>query len=155
MNKTKLLETLRRFVAQRPGLDTRDYFNHPRDEQGIAAYRSDSRAITKAKRDAEALLSYIERRDSITAEDIVRASKNAFSGRLTITPKGDGFEIDYCVGQYWPMEYRKATAAVAVSAIWERLREDLPQEFPFLEAKKVRDAARRELGSDLARRWFN
>lgn len=155
MDKTALIQTLRRFIAQRPGLDPRNYVSHNRDIEGFAAYRADSRAITKDKHDAEALLSYIERRDSITAEDIVRASKNAFAGRLTITPKGEGFEIDYCIGQYWPMEYRRATAAVAVSAIWERLREDAPQDFPFLEAKTVREAARRELGATLARRWFN
>jgi hypothetical protein len=154
MDKTALLETLHRFIAQRPGLDPRNYISHHRDIEGIAAYRSDSRAITKDRHDAEALLAYIERRDSITAEDIIRASKNAFAGRLTIAPKGDGFEVDYCTGQYWPMEYRRATAAVAVSAIWERLREDLPKG-PPMEAKTVRDAARRELGVALARRWFN
>ena len=154
MDKTALIETLRRFISQRPGLDPRNYVSHHRDIEGFAAYRSDSRAITKDRHDAEALLAYIGRRDSITAEDILRASKNAFSGRLTITPNGDGFEVDYCTGQYWPMEYRRATAAVAVSAIWERLREDLPKHFP-IEAKTVREAARRELGATLARRWFN
>ena len=158
MNKTALLEALYKFIAKRPGLDPREYCSGPRDIEGFAAYRSDSRAITRDRRDAEAMLRYIELRDSITAEDIIRASKHAFSGRLTITPKGEGFELDYCIGQYWPMEYRKATAAVLASAIRARLRDDagLDQAQPFqLEAKRLQEAARRELGAPIARRFFH
>lgn len=151
MNKIALLETLYKFIAKRPGLDPREYCSGPRDIEGFAAYRSDSRAITRDRHDAEAMLRYIELRDSITAEDILRASKHAFSGRLTITPKGDGFELDYCIGQYWPMEYRKATAAVLASAVWEYLRRGMNGQ----EGDKIRLAARRELGAPIARRFFH
>jgi hypothetical protein len=150
MNKTQLLEALHKFIAQKPGLETGNYIQGPRDATGVAAYRSDSRKITGDKHDAQALLRYVEMRDTITAHDILAASKNAFSGRLTITPKGEGFELDYCTGQYWPMEYRRATAAVLASAIWEYLRRNTVG-----TADSVRSAARRELGATLARRWFH
>jgi hypothetical protein len=148
MNKTTLLESLSKFIAQRPGLDPREYGG---GLEGFAAYRSDSRKITRDKHDAQALLRYIELRDTITAQDIIDASKHAFSGRLTITPKGDGFDLDYCTGQYWPMEYRKATASVLASTVWGYLRRGMEGQ----GGDKIRHAARRELGAPLARRFFN
>jgi hypothetical protein len=155
MNKIHLLEALHKFIAQKPGLETGNYIRGPQDASGIAAYRSDSRTITKDRRDAHALLRYVAMRNTITVQDIIEASKRVFSGRLTITPKGDGFDLDYCIGQYRSIEYRKAAAAVLAEAIWARLRDDAPQHHPFLEAKVVREAARRELGATLARRWFH
>jgi hypothetical protein len=86
------------------------------DTAGRSAYRSDARSITKDLHDARYLLDYIAIRDSITAERILEAAKHSFSGRLSITPDGDGFKVDYCTGQYWPTEYRRATAAVLSSA---------------------------------------
>jgi len=156
MNKTALLDTLHRWIAKRPGLDSRDYIRGWNDRDGRAAYFSESRSITKDRHQAEALLGYVARRDSITAEDILEASKHAFSGRLTITPQndGDGFSINYCVGQYWPTEYRRAACAVLASAIWNRLREDLPPEIEN-RGDAIRKNARRELGRTLAARWFN
>jgi len=171
MNKTALLEALSRFIAKRPGLDPREYCSGPRDIEGFAAYRSDSRAITRDKHDALAMLRYIKLRDSITAEKIVEASKHAFSGRLTIEPiymQNSGYyglepevvdySIQYCPGQYFPMEYRRATAAVLASAIYARLRDDaeISQPQPHqLERNIVREAARRELGASIARRFFH
>jgi hypothetical protein len=32
-------------------------------------------------------------------------------------------EIDYCTGQYFPTEYRRAACAVLASALWEYTRE--------------------------------
>ena len=78
MNKTALLEALSKFIAQRPGLEWGNYGD-------ATLYRSESRSITKDRHHAETLLRYVALRDSITAEDIVKASKESFSGRLTIT----------------------------------------------------------------------
>ncbi len=156
MNKAALLRSLENWIAKRPGLDPRDYIRSWDDKDGRAAYFSESRAITKDRHHAQALLRYVTYRDSITAEDILRASRDAFSGRLTITPlsDGEGFSLDYCVGQYWPTEYRKAVCAVLASAIWNRIREDLPPEIEY-KGDAIRKAARRELGRPLANRWFN
>ena len=156
MNKTTLIETLHRWIAKRPGLDPRDYIRGWDDRDGRAAYFSESRSITKDRHQAEAMLLYVARRDSITAEDIIKASRDAFSGRLTITPQndGDGFSIDYCVGQYWPTEYRRAVCAVLASAIWNRIREDIPPETEN-KGDAIRAAARRELSRPIASRWFS
>jgi hypothetical protein len=112
MNKHALIETLHDWINQRPGLEPANYMRGWNDTAGRSAYRSDARSITKDLHDARYLLDYIAIRDSITAERILEAAKHSFSGRLSITPKGDGFKVDYCIGQYWSMEYRKATAAV-------------------------------------------
>lgn len=168
MNKTALLEALSKFIAQRPGLEWGNYGD-------ATLYRSESRSITKDRHHAETLLRYVALRDSITAEDIIKASKESFSGRLTITAEGDGFRLDYCTGQYFPTEYRRAVCAVLASAIWSRIVEDMPpsdgtkvctsvyggntyevQTYQGVQAGEyIRKQARQELGAPIARRWFN
>jgi hypothetical protein len=91
-------------------------------------------------------------RDSITAADIIEASKRAYSGRLQINQTADGFDVDYCTGQYFPTEYRRAAACVLACAIWQRLAADRNHQG---DANDIRKAARRELGSTLAREFFN
>ena len=151
MNKTALIETLHDWITQRPGLEPANYMRGWNDTAGRSAYRSDARSITKDLHDARYLLDYIAIRDSITAERILEAAKHSFSGRLSITPKNDGFKVDYCIGQYWSMEYRKATAAVLSGAIWDWLREGRQNTD---DADTIRKAARREFPASIARRWF-
>lgn len=170
MNKQTLIAAIRAFINQRPGLEYGNYGDP-------VAYRAEMRSITKARKDALALLASVAWRDSITAEKIIEAAKHAYSGRLTITPKGDGFELDYCTGQYWPTEYRNAACAVLSGALWSYFRDNMPapvgmvkrtlsdgadyetEAYPFA-GKKVsagdylRMTAKRELGNAGAR-WFN
>ena len=98
-------------------------------------YRRESAAITRDMHDYYNIQRRIVWRDSITAEDIIEAAERAFSGRLTINDISahydDGstyhaFSINYCVGQYFPTEYRKAACAVLASAWWDNTREDCP-----------------------------
>ena len=152
MNKTALIETLHAWINQRPGLEPANYISGWDDTAGRSAYRSDARSITKDLHDARYLLDYIAIRDSISAERILDAAKNYFSGRLSITPKDDGFEVDYCIGQYWSMEYRKAAAAVLSGAIWDWLRDNRQNKD---DTDAIRKAARREFPASIARRWFN
>ncbi len=75
--KQAICEALRNWIAQRPGMDPRDY--------GSASdYRSESRRITRQKNDALTLLRAVESHDTLTADDLLRASESAFSGRLRI-----------------------------------------------------------------------
>ena len=131
--KQQLLETLDAFVHQRPGLDPRDYGDW-------RAYRRESAAITKDMHDYYAIRGNIVWRDSITADDIIKASEHAFSGRLTIEElpvqnagyygvKATYFKLSYCAGQYMPTEYRKAACAVLASAWWDATRKDCPIEY--------------------------
>lgn len=149
MNKSKLIEALHHWINQRPGLEPANYISGWNDTEGRSAYRSESRSITRDLNDARYFLDYVAIRDSITAEQILDAARHSFSGRLSIEPDGDGFKVDYCTGQYWPTEYRKAAAAVLKGAIWEWLREGRT------EPDTVRKAARREFPASIARRWFN
>lgn len=143
ITKQNLIALLYGFVAQRPRLEFGNYGD-------TGAYRSEARSIAKDKRDAEALIRYVALRDSITADDILRAMRGAYAGRLSLAAdkKGSPY-LDYCVGQYWPTEYRRAVAAVMAQCIWDWLRDG--QEWG---GDKIRDAARRELGQSIAHRWF-
>lgn len=133
--KQTLIACLRRWIAQRPGLEFGNYGD-------VSAYRSEMRSITKDRHHAETLLRSIEWRDSITADAIIEASKRAYSGRLSITEPTPGrFVIDYCTGQYWPTEYRRAVCAVLSSVLWDYWRDQ-------------RSTAKREFGRSIAQRWF-
>lgn len=142
--KEKLLESLHRWIAQRPGLDFANYGE-------ISSYRSEMRSITKDRHHAEALLAAVSWRE-ITADSIIEASKHAFSGRLTIEETPNGFSIQYCTGQYFPTEYRRAVCAVLSSALWDYWRES---DGFSCGADDIRQTAKKELGRSLASRWFN
>jgi len=70
---------------------------------------------------------------------------------LSLVDRGDRVEVDYCTGQYFPTEYRRAACAVLASALWEYWR---PAVYKDGQGDKIRAIARRELSSRLARRWF-
>lgn len=144
--KQAILDTLRKFIAQRPGLEFANYGD-------VSAYRSEMRSITKDRHHAETLLNAVAWRDSITADDLIRASQGAFSGRLTITEQDGKVRIDYCTGQYFPTEYRRAVCAVLASAFWDYWRENSLQ--PKVTGDSIRATARKEFGRSIGSRWFN
>lgn len=145
--KEALLLALRQWINQRPGLDARDYDR--------ASYRSESRQITQDRSDALEILAAVALRSYVTADHILQAAKHAFSGRLTITETAPGeFKLDYCTGQYWPTEYRKAAAAVLASAFWQAYRADLPADFENA-GDHLRNFFRIEFGAAIQGRWFN
>lgn len=153
--KQILLETLRAFARQRPGLEFANYGS-------ASSYRSEARSIQRDLQDAETLLSAVGWRDSITADDLLKA-QSAYSGRLSIKETTPGrFELDYCTGQYWPTEYRKAVCAVLASALWDYARGNTAT--PELAGGKafrgspgdlIRSYFRREFGARMQKRWFD
>jgi hypothetical protein len=146
--KQSLIEALQRFIAQRPGLEFGNYGD-------VSAYRSEMRSITKDRHHAEALLSAVAWCDSITADDIIKASEGAFSGRLSITePEPGKFVLDYCTGQYWPTEYRRAVCSVLSSTLWNYWRDCAAPDAPS-KGDRIRATASRELSRSIAQRWFN
>ena len=145
--RDNIIEALYSWIRQRPGLDPRNYISDWRDAAGRAAYRSDSRSITTQLHHARIMLRYIELRPSITGAMLQAAIDQ--SSRLSYSAD-EG--LDYTTGQYWSMEYRAAACRVMASAIWDWLREgqgDAAMGFT------IREAARRELGATIARRWFS
>lgn len=143
LTKNHILTALRAWINQRPGLDFCNYGD-------VSAYRSELRGITRDRKEALVLLRAIELRDSITAEQILAAFPHAYSGRLSISEATNkagepAAKLDYCTGQYWPTEYRKAAAAVLASVLWDYFRRCMP----------APDAAKREFGSSIQARWFH
>lgn len=156
--KAQVIAALRAFINQRPGLEFGNYGTVP-------AYRAECRQIAKDKRDALELLRAVEWRDSITADAIIEAAKGAYSGRLTIETRDNGAAaVDYCTGQYFPTEYRKAACAVLASALWDWTRDKCaptpanPASYRRWTASKgdwLRAHFRKEFGRSIASRWFN
>lgn len=177
--KQAIIDALDKWIRQRPGLEFGNYGEWP-------AYRAEVRSIGKDLREARILLRQVELRDSITADDLLEASRSAYSGRLTLTvaphpcaPDGCTTnmvaKIDYCTGQYWPTEYRRAVCAVLASALWARKRADMPEPFkvygtndnwyalkdsekparPVSAGDWIRQSFRREFGRGMASRWFS
>ena len=156
MTREQILNALAAWIKQRPGLEFGNYGD-------MRTYRAELRQIAKDRRDAETLLRAVALRPSITAEDLIAATR-AYSGRLQIKDRGNavGVHIEYCTGQYWPTEYRKAVCAVLASALWEDTRIDMPTEStrerlqPGVSAGDwIRNKFRREFGRSIAQRWFN
>lgn len=144
--KETIIACLRKFIAQRPGLEFANYGD-------VALYRAEMRSITKDRHHAEELIRAVSWRDSLTADDILHAAKHAHSGRLSITEPTPGrFVLDYCTGQYWPTEYRRAVCSVLSSALWDYWRECGGA---ASTGDAIRKAASRELSRSIAQRWFN
>lgn len=175
LSKTHILTALSSWISQRPGLDFANYGDVP-------AYRADLRQITKDRHDAERLLNFVALRESITAEMLLAAFPRGYSGRLSISEatnkRGEvSARLEYCTGQYWPTEYRKAACAVLAAAIWDWQRSNMPPsqgkvtrvtgvgafaretEHESIEGLSpgdwLRAKFRREFGRRIQARWFD
>lgn len=147
-DKETIIDLLDRFNRSRPGLEFGNYGD-------LKSYRQEARQIARDKREADKLISAVARA-SVTAEGLAEAFR-AFSGRLSLTEHRGKPALDYCTGQYYPTEYRKAVAAVCASALWDHYRESYcaaakPGES---DGDAIRRCFRREYGRTLANRWFN
>ena len=114
LNVPRTAQVLVCYASQNPGLDYRDYASGWNDANGRRAYFQESRQITKDwHRVCNAIRSC---EHGVTDADVIEACQRAFSGRLQMEKHGNGYRVDYCTGQYWPTEYRKAVASVLESA---------------------------------------
>lgn len=119
IQRAEMLHALRAFICQRPGLEPSNYYSDWRDRAGIAAYRQESREITRDRADALALLDYVSRQAiGLTPEYLVSGS-----GRLFWDAQAKGW--DYHTGQYFPTEYRAAAARLLANALWDYWRAGL------------------------------
>jgi len=115
------LRMLASYAAKNPGLDFRDYCSDYRDTNGRAAYFSEARSITNdLGRVREAILTAYYA--GVTDDDLIECSQGE---RLTIERTPGGFDLDYCVGQYWPTEYRGAVARLLHRATHKAARRNL------------------------------
>lgn len=146
MTKANIIAALYTWIKQRPGLEYANYGD-------LTSYRTEHSHIARNKRDAEILLARVAIADTITADDLVMASKSAFCGRLSFN---DDASIDYCTGQYWPTEYRTAVCVVLASALWENERTNGPGHIAgHSYGAQLSAKFRKEFGVGIAKRWFN
>ncbi len=133
------------YASQGPGLDARDYFSDWRDANGRKAYRDEIRNIGK---DWKRLKQLLQEAAAVGVEDrhIVSAAQSAYSGRY----EWSGSEWDYCVGQYWPTEYRAGACAIVSQAIRERRREVPPKTHAAATVTELK-----RLNRDNGRCWFD
>ena len=144
MSKQDILNSLTKFVNQRPGLPFADYGD-------AAIYRRDYRQhCQQPKQDFEVLVRAVEWRDSLFAGDIREGFKRAFGGRLSLL---DDETLDYTPGQHGALEYRRAACAVLASVLWDYWREDTPENMTPRE--HITRTARREFGRGIAGRYFD
>ena len=100
------VRVLASFAARNPGIDPQNY-GYGMD--AWRAYRSESRSVS---RDLSEVRRQLERAVAwgVTDADVEDATRG---DRLTLERRPDGtLRVDYCCGQYWPTEYRKAVARV-------------------------------------------
>jgi hypothetical protein len=132
--KAEILAAMREHIGQRSGWSSLD------------GCISDYRDMLREGREARKMLRFVEMRDSITADNILAACKQAFSGRLTYNAQKQRF--DYCTGQYFPTEYRAAACAVLASVIWDYFRDSYPSR------DRIEKEVRGYLGRGIVSRWF-
>lgn len=134
-----ILDKLEQFLNMRPGLEPENYGGD------ISLYRQDYREnCYRPLQDGRKLIAAVRWRD-ITDEDIIRASRTAFSGRLEVSHE----RIDYTPGQYGPAEFRHAVCAVLASALWNYFCRDWTG--PLESGRELRDYVRRSLKHELGR----
>jgi len=113
------------FAAQNPGLDFANY--------GQAKAYNDEMASISQDWKRFKLAVALAANEGVTDAAIIAAAPSAFSGRLTWVSndylrENHGMNTDYtprwdyCTGQYWPTEYRKAAATVLEQAIRDTRR---------------------------------
>jgi hypothetical protein len=157
--KQDILHVLSAFVAQRPGLEPGNYDSE-------SSYRAESRRITRDRHDYDTLAAAVAWR-SIDADALIAAT-SAYCGRLQIKEGGKGrrVTVDYCTGQYFPTEYRRAACAVLAKALWDYTRNHaMPEPMKTPDGRELYDGRsagewlrryfRREFGARLARSWFD
>lgn len=98
----------KKWIAQKPRLDPGNYGF---DGNGVAAFHAEAAAIREQRARARLALKAAEALP-YSPEALERACVRAFSGRLEIRTDEEGTRLEYCVGQYWPTEYRLAAAVV-------------------------------------------
>ena len=130
-----ILDTLRTFAESRPGIEPVNYGSW-RD------YRRESAAVTRDLHHARALINAA----SWIGPEYLRA-RLTDGGRLSLRPNGG---VDYCAGQYYPTEYRRAVCRAVASALWSAMADAYAAE----TGTAIRGRLRRQFGRTITERYF-
>jgi len=149
MKNFNFISLLSDFVAKCPGFDLSNY-------PTIQHYRRDYYKAFKYKNAYELLLIQAERIFSI--EDI----NAALGERLKNNPGRLSYNIDqeqlqYCTGQYFPVEYRYAAFSVLLCTVWDLTRNLLQEgkEEHITEPEIRAYLNKRFRGNKIALKWIN
>ena len=134
--KTQLIENLIRYLNARPGFEFGNYGD-------LAAYRADVRKATKQKHQAMELLNYIARSESLTLTAMLWEMQPR--DRLSVNP--ETLAVEYCAGQYFPIEYRAAARSAFVQMLWTWAREHCGCD----SREKIQAFARRNFSRSVAK----
>jgi hypothetical protein len=145
METNDIINALRGFVEQRPGLNPANYGDRK-------SYRQESREVTRDLHDAREILGVASW--TVTADDILAAARG---GRLSINERPDGIAVEYHTGQYFPTEYRKAVCRVLAQALWNHNRERYSDSAKPGESAgdAIRRRFRQMFGHRITRRYFD
>lgn len=155
--RERILSAIMKFARQRPGIDPRNYITPGYwNREDVANYRREVREVTADLADLREIIQSVRRRENVTAGDLIRATR-AYSGRLLIIEdsESDAVRIEYCTGQYFPTEYRKACCAVLAHALWDYSRANCLRAGIENIGDELRKGFAREFSRRVARRYFN
>jgi hypothetical protein len=142
-----ITEKLVKFVSQKPGLDFCNYGD-------VKSYRSEMNEITKDRHDFNELLSLALRRIE-NFEEKLTFNLQKSSGRLTLNENN---ELDYCIGQYFPTEYRPAANHVIAQLIFNDYRDEKETNSPnpvYNTGQEIRKAISKNVSKRVMRNYFN
>lgn len=142
-DRDKMLDDLLTHINRRTGMDFRDYASSWMDKDGIQAFKEEYREVLRDGKDARTLLAAMRWRALSISMEILYL--NQVNGRLTYNPERGW---DYCVGQYWPTEYRSAACRYLRDCYVQAGRS------AGKDYETIKKEARRELGRGIVNRWF-
>jgi hypothetical protein len=150
------IEKLVKFVNQRSGINPNDYYSDWKDTEGIKAYRSETREITKDRTDFFELLSLAQRRIDNFEEKLTYNLIHT-NGRLVLK----NGELEYVTGQYFPTEYRPAACRIVAQLIWNDYMSEEHDtktngiESVYKDGHAIRKALRQQLSRRVMKNYFN
>jgi hypothetical protein len=144
-DRTLYLDALAAFVAQRSGIDPRNYRRDWTDKEGHAAFMLDYRRILRDGRDARTMLRYASR-----MMEPLDVASSATSRVDFYTDKRGTLCVDFTPCQYHATEYRAHACRTLAQAFEHWFRN-------ACGARTLEDVHRmavREFGRGIASRWF-
>ena len=103
-----IIHALLDFAAKRPNVEPANYST-------LADYRKDAREASRQLQDVRELARVAMY--ECAHDDVIEAAR--LTSRIDIQPlQPDGWSVSYTAGQYYPLEYRRAVAALLARALW-------------------------------------
>lgn len=141
-DRLNLLDALTKHVNKRTGMNCRDY---GMGIEGWKAFRTEYNQVLRDGKDARALINFIASRPMLFNAELLFSNSDR-SDRLTYTKTLQ--EWEYCVGQYWPTEYRSSVCRWGRDVITQAYRAE-GYDYPAIK-KQVTGY----LGRGIVKRWF-